>query len=347
MKALADRVQARRAALIKSLSERVEPLLDRFLPKVEQASIDKRVADYVGKLVAGLEQVLKRNTDQWKAVFKAIDDASKGDDAKWFRTLVADIDSNAFATAADAETSKTVKKLGDSSRLLIGNIQQLSRGITKRQESIRERVRNAIRHIPKVCLSIFLWNLSLFDVFQAYINDTNFEVLFPIGRQPGSYVGMSELLLGLGSLIRNRDQAFDTIRSILMTRLEAPMETSANYFKAVRSLAKRLFKRNPSLTPEFKAIIAQSGDAIDVHGNYLYLNPACDYLLAHDFEDLQFSFRFVNGKVQSLIPNEGEIKDYECSNTGRVQICSQGTYYVLNVPMYYGECIEFAIQFDY
>jgi hypothetical protein len=172
---------------------------------------------------------------------------------------------------------------------------------------------------------------------KAFINDTNFELLFPIGRQPGSYVGTSELLLGIGSLLRNRDQAIDTIRAVLTNRVESNSETSANYFKAVRSLVKRLLKRNPSLTPEFKAVITQTGQAIDLHGDYIYLNPACDYVLAHDFADLQFSFRFINGKVQSLIPNQGEIKEYECAPTnGRVQMCSHGTYYILNVPMHYG-----------
>ena len=159
----------------------------------------------------------------------------------------------------------------------------------------------------------------------------------PVGREPGSYVGTSELLLGMGSLIRNRDQAFDTIRSILINRLDASAETRANYMKAVRSLAKRLFRRNPSLTPEYKAVIAQSGDAIDLHGEYIYLNPSCEYLLAHDFADLQFSFRFANGRVYSLISNQGEIRQHECSDTGRVQICNEGNYYRLNVPMYYGE----------
>ncbi len=150
LKDLADRVQTRRAALIKQLLDRSEKLLDRFLPKIDQPNIDKRIADYVGKLVTGFEQVSKRNTEQWKAIFKAIDDATKGDDYKWFRTLVADIDSNAFGAAADAESAKVIKKLGDSSKLLISNIQQISRGITKRREAIRERVKNAIRHVPKV-----------------------------------------------------------------------------------------------------------------------------------------------------------------------------------------------------
>lgn len=147
---------------------------------------------------------------------------------------------------------------------------------------------------------------------------------------------MSELLLGLGSLLRNRDQAFDTIRSILMVRLEARTETFNNYLKALRSFAKRYFKRNPSLTPEYTAVIAQTGDALDLHGDYIYLNPACEYLLQHDFSDLKYSIRFVNGKAYSNIPYQGEIRDFECSNTGRVQVCSQGTYYTLNVPIHYG-----------
>jgi hypothetical protein len=150
LKDLAERVQAVRAAIVKRLLDRAETLLDRLLPKVDQSNIDKRIADYVGKLVAGFEQVSKRNTEQWKGIFKAIDDASKGDDNKWFRTLVADIDSQAFGTAADAETTKVSGKLRDSSRLLISNIQQFSRRITKRREAVRERVKNAIRHIPKV-----------------------------------------------------------------------------------------------------------------------------------------------------------------------------------------------------
>jgi hypothetical protein len=179
----------------------------------------------------------------------------------------------------------------------------------------------------------FLFN---YFVLKAYINDTNFELLFPIGRQPGSYVGTTELLLGIGSLLRNRDQAFDTIRSVLTNRMESGSETFTNYFKALRQLAKRLFKRNPSLTPEYTAIIGQTGDAMDVHGDYIYLNPACDYVLAHDFADLQFSFRFNNGKLYSVLPNQVEIKEFECSNTGRVQACSQGHYFTISVPMHYG-----------
>ena len=172
-------------------------------------------------------------------------------------------------------------------------------------------------------------------------------MLVPVGREPGSYVGTSELLLGIGSLLRNRDQAFDTIRSILINRLDSATETRENYFKALRSLAKRLFRRNPSLTPEYKAVITQTGDAIDLHGEYIYLNPQCDYLLAHDFADLQFSFRFSNGRVYSLLPNQAEIREHECSNTGRVQICNEGSFYRLNVPMYYGKFdVDQSTKFD-
>jgi hypothetical protein len=144
-------------------------------------------------------------------------------------------------------------------------------------------------------------------------------------------------MLGIGSLLRNRDQSFDTIRSIIQNKLGSRSETIKNYFKAIQSFAKRVFKRNPSLTPEFQAIIAETGDALNVQGEYIYVNPACDYVLAHDFADLQFSFRFINGKVYSLIPNEGEIKPYQCSNTGRVRVCCDKNYCTLNMPMYYGK----------
>ncbi|CAF4502911.1 unnamed protein product, partial [Rotaria magnacalcarata] len=81
-------------------------VFDRFLPKIDQKSIDERIVNFVRKLLASFEQVAKRNSEQWKAIIKAIDDASKGDDNKWFRVLVADIDSNAVAAAADAELTK-------------------------------------------------------------------------------------------------------------------------------------------------------------------------------------------------------------------------------------------------
>jgi hypothetical protein len=161
LKGLVERVQTRRTELIKRLSDRAEKLLDRLLPKVDQANVEKRITDYVGKLVAGFEQSSKRSTEQWKSIFKAIDDASKGEDNKWFRTLVADIDSNAFGAAADAETAKVNKKLADSSKLLISNIHQLSRRITKRREAVRERVLNAIRHLPKVFI-LFIPSQFLF-----------------------------------------------------------------------------------------------------------------------------------------------------------------------------------------
>ncbi|CAF4366268.1 unnamed protein product, partial [Rotaria magnacalcarata] len=80
-----------------------EKVFDRFLPKIDQKSIDERIVNFVRKLLASFEQVAKRNSEQCKTIIKAIDDASKGDDNKWFRVLVADIDSNAVAAAADAE----------------------------------------------------------------------------------------------------------------------------------------------------------------------------------------------------------------------------------------------------
>ncbi|CAF4602717.1 unnamed protein product, partial [Rotaria magnacalcarata] len=60
------------------------------------------------------------------------------------------------------------------------------------------------------------------------------------------------------------------------------------------------------------------------------------YVLAHDFGGLKFSFRFIYGKVYSILPNLVEIKENECSTTGRVQLCNRGYYSTLNVPMYYG-----------
>lgn len=158
----------------------------------------------------------------------------------------------------------------------------------------------------------------------------------PVGRRPRSNTKASEILLAAGSLLRNRDQAFDTIRSVIKNRLQSRMETYKNYFNALKSAAKRLFKRNPSLTPEFTAVIANTGDAIDVHGHYMYLNPQCNYVLAHDFGGLQFSFRFANGKFYTSIPNQSEIAEYQCSNTGRVQLCNKGYYATISVPMYYG-----------
>ncbi|CAF4374596.1 unnamed protein product, partial [Rotaria magnacalcarata] len=92
-------------------------------------------------------------------------------------------------------------------------------------------------------------------------------------------------------------------------------ETSKHYSKAVHTFVKRLWKRNPALTPEFSAVIANTGDTIDLHGDYVYLNPSCDYVLAHDFGGLQFSFRFIYGKVYSVLPNLVEIKENECSTT--------------------------------
>ena len=178
------------------------------------------------------------------------------------------------------------------------------------------------------------------------MNGTNFELLFPIGRQPGSYVGTSELLMGIGSLLRNRDQAFDTIRSVLQNRLESRSETWQNYWKALRSLGKRVFSRDPSLTPEWKAVITESGDGLNVQGEYVYLNPQCNYVLAHDFADLQFSFHSIGGKIYSMIPEKEEIGEYQCSKTGRVRICRDKNIATLNVPLHYGPLISVNRSID-
>ncbi|CAF1606934.1 unnamed protein product, partial [Rotaria magnacalcarata] len=274
LKDLSRRFQTRRMEIVQSLLSASGKVLDRFLPKIDQKSIDERIVNFVRKLLASFEQVAKQNSEQWKAIFKAIDNASKGDDNKWFRVLV--------AAAADAELTKVFKKLGDSSKLLISNMQQISQRMNQRRESIRERVQNAIRHLPK-----------------ASMNDTNSEILYPIGRRPSTY-----------------------------------SETSKHYSKAVRTFAKRLCKRNPALTPKFSAVIANTGDTIDLHG---------DYVLAHDFGGLQFSFRFIYGKVYSVLPNLVEIRENECSTTGRVQLCNRGYYSTLNVPMYYGGLVHGAL----
>ena len=150
LQGLSDRFQKVRDNLVQTLLARAEPLVERLFPTVDQAAIDKRIANYVNKLLGAFQQFSKRNTEQWKAIFKAIDDASKGEQNKWFRTLVADIDSADFAAKADAESTKMFQKLEASSKLFINNIQQFSHRITKQQKNIRERVKNAIRHIPKV-----------------------------------------------------------------------------------------------------------------------------------------------------------------------------------------------------
>ncbi|CAF5182088.1 unnamed protein product, partial [Rotaria magnacalcarata] len=70
LKDLSRRFQTRRMEIVQSLLSASEKVFGRFLPKIDQKSIDE-----------------------------TIDDASKGDDNKWFRVLVADIDSNAVAAA--------------------------------------------------------------------------------------------------------------------------------------------------------------------------------------------------------------------------------------------------------
>ncbi|CAF4811124.1 unnamed protein product, partial [Rotaria socialis] len=41
--------------------------------------------------------------------------------------------------------------------------------------------------------------------------------------------------------------------------------------------------------------------------------------------------------------NEGEIKENDCSNTGRVQICNDGGFYTISVPMHYGGRVNGAL----
>lgn len=140
-------------------------MLERFLPPVDQNAVDERIAAYVRKLLAGFQQSSQAKTKLWKSIFKAIDDASKGEDNKWFRTLIADIDSDKVNAAADAESEKVFKKLEQSSALFIRNIQQFSKRMNNRREAVRERVRNAIRHLPNVnfiMLYLFSMNYLLF-----------------------------------------------------------------------------------------------------------------------------------------------------------------------------------------
>ncbi|CAF4585559.1 unnamed protein product, partial [Rotaria socialis] len=316
LKDLSQRFQTRRMEIVQSLLSASEKVLDRFLPKIDQKNIDERIVNFVRKLLASFEQVAKQNSEQWKTIFKAIDDASKGDDNKWFRVLVADIDSNAVAAAADAQLAKVFKKLGDSSKLLISNMQQISQRINQRRESIRERVQNAIRHLPK-----------------ASMNDTNSEILYPIGRRPGNYSEKNKLILLMGTLLKYRERGLFTLNCIIKDRFQTRSETFQHYSKPVRTFPKRLFKRNPSLTPEFNAVIANTGDIIDLRS---------DYVLTHDFSGLQFSFRFIYGKVYSVLLNLIGIKENECSTTGRVQLCNRGYYSTLNVTMYYCGLVDGA-----
>lgn len=307
----------------------VENIFDYILPKLDQKSIDDRIRNFIQNLIAAFKQRTQENAAQWKVIYKTIDDASQGEDNRWFRTLIADIDSNAVSTAANTSLTETLKKLDDASKLVISNIQKLSKRINTRRENIRERVKNFIRHLPKV-----------------FMNETNFELLFPVGFQPLSDTKAIEIAKGIARIIRNPYQGLDTNQIIIKTYIQSRSETYRNYIRAFRSLAKRLLKRNPSLTPEFNAIIANTGDAIDLHGHYVYLNPSCDYVLAHDFDGLRFSFRFIYGKIYSVLPNLVEIKENECSNTGRIQICNRGHYSILRVPMYYGEFLRIKILFS-
>lgn len=155
LKDIAARVTNYRTTLIRTVSDQIDTFFDQYLPEYHQADIDKRIADYVGKSVALMEQTVKQMNEQWKAIFKAIDEASNGEENSWFRTLVADIDSDAYAAAADAETDRIVRRLGESSKLFISNIQQMSRRSNRDLEEGRERWHNTIRHMPKVCSGYF------------------------------------------------------------------------------------------------------------------------------------------------------------------------------------------------
>ncbi|CAF5041382.1 unnamed protein product, partial [Rotaria magnacalcarata] len=75
----------------------------------------------------------------------------------------------------------------------------------------------------------------------------------------------------MGTLPRYDGRALFTMRCIIKDRFQTHSETFQHYSKVVRIFAKHLFKRNPSLTPEFNAVIANTGDTIDLHGDYVYL----------------------------------------------------------------------------
>jgi hypothetical protein len=159
----------------------------------------------------------------------------------------------------------------------------------------------------------------------------------PVGRQAGSYSGLTDSMMSIGSPLSTRNESSEINRAIWFNRMESRQQTIRNYMRGFRSFAKRISQQNASLTPELKAIITDTGDGLSVHGDYIFLNPACDYLLAHDFADQQFSFRYVNGQVRSSFPNEIVLKDSECSSTStRVRICREGNNYVFNVPLHYG-----------
>ena len=101
------------------------------------------------------------------------------------------------------------------------------------------------------------------------MNDTNSEILYPIGRQPGTYSETSKLVLLMGTLLSYKQRGLFTMKCIIKDRFQTRSETFQHYSKAVRTFAKRLFKRNPSLTPAFNAVIANTGDTIDLHGDYV------------------------------------------------------------------------------
>ncbi|CAF1293164.1 unnamed protein product [Rotaria magnacalcarata] len=158
LKDLSRRFQTRRMEIVQSLLSASEKVFDRLLPKIDQKSIHERIVNFVRKLLASFEQVAKRNSEQWKAIFKAIDDASK------------------VAAETDDKLTKVFKKLGNSSKLLISNMQKISQRINQRRE--------CIRHLQK-----------------ASMNNTNFEILYSIDRRPGTNSETSKLVLLMSTLL--------------------------------------------------------------------------------------------------------------------------------------------------
>ncbi|CAF0993491.1 unnamed protein product, partial [Didymodactylos carnosus] len=317
---LSTRFNQGRNKLIERLSARLEGILNRTMPVEDQAQIDKRVEQTIQNLLQGFQGIVQRTNDRWKAIFKQIDESTKGDDMKWFRQLIADIDSAAMNSAMDTESTKMFKRLSDSSKLLTSNVVKLSRGISQRREQFRNRLRNAIRHIPKLM-----------------INETQFEVLLPYGTSPATYNSLPISVASVLSLLSNRKRMNVTVSAVISEFFASRRETIRSYRKFIKAIGKRLFQRNPSLTPERVAVITSSGHGIDLHGDYIYLNPACDYILLHDFVDLQFSFQYANGKVYSVVPSpRREVPNYECSASGRVQACCEKDYCRINVPVHYG-----------
>ncbi|CAF0906246.1 unnamed protein product [Didymodactylos carnosus] len=316
---LSTRLNQERNKLVERLSTHLEGVLNRTMPMVDEVKVDQRIEQIVQNLLQGFQDVIQRSNDQWKTIFKQIDEATKDEDMKWFRQLIIDIDSTNISTAMDFESNEMFKRLNDSSKLFTSNILKLFRRMRDRREQLRNLLRNAARYVPKLM-----------------INETHFEVSVPYGIRPGTYNSLPISIASVLSLVSNRKRMNDTVPAVIFEFFQSQSETFLSYKKFIKSIAKRLSQRNPSLTPERVAIITATGHGIDLHGHYIYLNPVCDYVLLHDFTDLQFSFRYTNGKVYTVIPAQAEIPDHECSKTDRVQACCENDYCSINVPIYYG-----------